>query len=84
MIAALLGPLLVASSFAAPARALTTTAETSGYKVTGRYDEVVRLCHDFQRAYRNVTCETFGQSPEQRPMLALSVGARKKPTLLVQ
>jgi len=84
VIAALVGPLLVASTFAAPARALTTAAETSGYKITARYDEAVRLCHDFARAHRNVTCETFGQSPERRPMVALSVGARGKPTLLVQ
>ncbi|HSN32427.1 MAG TPA: M14 family zinc carboxypeptidase, partial [Ideonella sp.] len=68
----------------APARALTTTAETSGYARTGRYDEVVRLCHDFARAHENVTCETFGRSPERRPMLALTVGARGRPTLLVQ
>ncbi|HWE28266.1 MAG TPA: M14 family zinc carboxypeptidase [Polyangia bacterium] len=76
--------LLVAIALLSPARALTTTAETSGYKVTGRYDEVVRLCHDFVRAHKNVTCETFGQSPERRPMVALTVGARGKPTLVVQ
>ncbi|MCU1280103.1 MAG: peptidase, partial [bacterium] len=76
--------LLLAIALLAPAKALTTTAEASGYKTTGRYDEVVRLCHDFARAHRNVTCETFGQTPERRPLLALSVGARGKPTLVVQ
>ena len=68
----------------APARALTTTAETSGYKITGRYDEVVRLCREFARAKKGVACETFGQSVERRPMVALTVGARGKPTIVVQ
>ncbi|HEX9103095.1 MAG TPA: M14 family zinc carboxypeptidase, partial [Polyangia bacterium] len=76
--------LLVAITLLAPARALTTAAESSGYKITGRYDEVVRLCHDFARAHKNVACETFGRSPERRPMLALSVGARGRPTIVVQ
>lgn len=76
--------LLLAITLLAPARALTTTAETSGWHRTGRYDEVVRLCHDFAHAHKNVTCETFGVSPERRPMLALSVGARGRPTLVVQ
>jgi hypothetical protein len=76
--------LLVAITLLSPARALTTASETSGWKTTGRYDEVVRLCHEFARAHRNVTCETFGTTPERRPMVALSVGARGKPTLVVQ
>jgi len=76
--------LLLAITLLAPARALTTTAETSGYKKTGRYDEVVRLCHDFARAKKGVACETFGQSVERRPMVALTAGARGKPTLVVQ
>jgi len=76
--------LVLAITLLAPARALTTTAEASGYKQTGRYDEAVRLCHDFARTYKKVTCETFGTSVERRPMVALSVGAKGKPTLLVQ
>ena len=78
--------LLLLLTLLAPARALTltTTAEQSGWKRTGHYDEAVRLCRDFARAHRNVTCETFGVSPERRPMVALSVGARGRPTLVVQ
>jgi len=82
--------LLLAITLLAPARALpsthplTTIAEASGWKKTGRYDEVIRLCRDFVRAHNNVTCETFGVTPERRPMLALSVGKRGRPTLVVQ
>ena len=78
--------LLLLVTLLAPARALTltTTAEQSGWKRTGRYDEALRLCRDFARAHHNVTCETFGLSPERRPMVALSVGARGRPTLVVQ
>jgi hypothetical protein len=76
--------LLVAITLLAPQKALTTAAELGDFRTTGRYEEVVRLCHDFARAHRNVTCETFGQTPERRPLLALSVGARGKPTLVVQ
>jgi hypothetical protein len=76
--------LVFAIALLSPARALTTTAEASGYKITGRYDEVIRLCHDFARAHRNVTCETFGQTAERRPLMALSVGRRGAPTIVVQ
>lgn len=77
-------PLLVAVAFFAPARALTTVAETSGWQRTGRYDEVVRLCHDFAATYRAVTCETFGETPERRPMLALTVGKKGAPAIVFQ
>jgi len=76
--------LLLAVALLAPQNALTTAAERSGFKITGRYEETVRLCHDFQRAHKNVTCETFGTTPERRPMVALSVGKKGAPTLLVQ
>ena len=60
--------------------ALTTTAERSGFKQTGRYDEVVALCDAFQDVYpQAVRCFTFGTTPEGRPMKALVVtrsGAR--------
>ncbi|AXA93643.1 M14 family metallopeptidase [Massilia sp. YMA4] len=53
---------------------LTTVAERSGYEATGRYDEVVKLCADFQKAYpKAVRCFEFGRTPEGRPMLALAV-----------
>ena len=75
---------------------LTTVAERSGFQNTGRYDEVVKLCADFQKAYpKSVRCFEFGRTPEGRPMLALAVSktgaltaqaAKKKnvPVLLVQ
>ncbi|MGW8390011.1 M14 family metallopeptidase [Pseudoduganella sp. HUAS MS19] len=75
---------------------LATFAERSGYQATGRYDEVQRLCADYQKAYpKAVRCFAFGETPEGRPMLALAIsrsGAltaaaarqRKLPVLLVQ
>jgi hypothetical protein len=63
---------------------LSTVAEQSNFTKTGRYDEVVRLCKDFPRAYPKVKCETFGQSVERRPMVAFSAGAKGKPTIVVQ
>ncbi|MDB4965691.1 MAG: peptidase [Myxococcales bacterium] len=78
---------LVAASWVAllaPKAALSTLAEQSGFTKTGRYEEVVRLCREFPRAYPKVKCATFGQTPERRPMLAFTVGAKGKPTLVVQ
>ncbi len=60
---------------AAPAVTLTTHAERSDFKQTGRYDETVELCAAFASAYPdNVRCEEFGRSPEGRPLLSLIVG----------
>lgn len=57
---------------AAPSPSLSTVAERSGFQTTGRYDEVVKLCRDFQKAYpKQVKCVAFGRTPENRPMLAL-------------
>ena len=54
--------------------ALTTTAERSGFKQTGRYDEVIALCDAFQQAYPHaVRCFTFGTTPEGRPMKAMAI-----------
>lgn len=84
----------VAPSFAAPV--LTTVSERSGFVQTGRYDEVIKLCADFQAAYpKQVRCIDFGRSPEGRPLKALvatNTGAfsaqaarqRKLPVVLVQ
>nr|WP_315255247.1 M14 family metallopeptidase [uncultured Duganella sp.] len=81
---------------AAPAAPLTTVSERSGFQTTGRYDEVVALCTQFQKAYpKQVRCFEFGRTPEGRPMLALAVSrtgaltaeqAKKKgvPVLLIQ
>ncbi|WP_189454712.1 M14 family metallopeptidase [Cognatilysobacter bugurensis] len=54
------------------ADALTTVAERSGYARTGRYDEVIALCDAFAQRYpKSVRCETFGTTPEGRPMKLL-------------
>lgn len=83
-------------SSAVSAAALQTLAEQSGFKRTGRYAEVIALCHAFQQAYPEaVRCLEFGRSPEGRPMqvlVASTSGAltpaqareRGLPVLLVQ
>ena len=59
---------------AAPRADLTTLSERSGFKQTGRYDEVERLCPAFQAAYPGaVRCFEFGRTPQGRPMLAMAV-----------
>ena len=75
---------------------LTTIAERTAFTQTGRYEEVMRLCPAYERAYaRRVRCFTFGKTPEGRPMLALAIsgdgrltsaqnGAVKRPVLLFQ
>jgi hypothetical protein len=68
----LLWVVLLAFAGYAWAADLTTIAERSQWKKTGRYDEVIRLCHDFEKAYpKKVKCQKFGETPEGRPMLAL-------------
>jgi len=58
------------------APALVTIAEQSGFVRTGHFDEVQRLCADFQTAWPdNVRCIEFGRSPEGRPLLALVASA---------
>jgi len=58
------------------ANGLTTIAEQSGFKRTGRFDEVQRLCVAFQDKYpKSVRCSEFGRTPEGRPMLALIASA---------
>ena len=55
---------------------LTTTAQTSGWKQTGRVDEVERLCAAFPKRFPGkVKCERFGVTPEGRPLLALIASA---------
>jgi hypothetical protein len=76
---------LAAASAFAGSPSLTTIAEQSSWERTGRYDEVLRLCSDFARAFpRKVKCTTFGTTPEGRPMVAISAGRRGAPTVLVQ
>lgn len=96
---AILLALAVSSTLAhaAPAAApLSTVSERSGFQATGRYDEVIALCAQFQKAYpKQVRCFEFGRTPQGRPMLALAVSrtgalsaaqAKQKgvPVLLVQ
>jgi hypothetical protein len=62
--------LLLAAAAASPD--LTTVAERSGDLRTGRYDEVVALCADYERAFPGkAKCTRFGSTPEGRPMLAI-------------
>ena len=75
---------------------LTTIAEQSGYRRTGRYDEVERLCAAFQQAWpAQVRCFEFGRSPEGRRMLALAAStdgtldaaaarSKQRPVVLMQ
>lgn len=64
-------------SHIAHAAPLTTISERSGFQATGRYDEVIKLCGDFQKAYpKQVRCTEFGRTPEGRPMLALIVNGK--------
>ncbi len=90
-------PLFAAApSASAASAALATTAERSGFRQTGRYDEVIALCDGFQSAYpQAVRCFSFGTTPEGRPMKAMAVStsgaldakaakARGLPVLLAQ
>src|SRR5882724_1270969 len=67
---------------------LTTVAEESGFKRTGRTDEVTRLCAAFTAAWpRAVRSLEFGRSAEGRPMRALiacRADAGKVPVLMLQ
>ena len=70
----LLGLTLAPTAAWALPESLQTSAQKSGFQITGRYDEVPRLAHAFaQRWPDRVRVETFGTSPEGRPMLALVV-----------
>ena len=64
---------LIAPAFATT-DSLSTVAERSGFRNTGRFDEVIALCAGYQKAYPEaVRCVEFGRTPEGRPMLALVV-----------
>lgn len=67
-------PLLVAAARLRPE--LLTTAEQGGWKRTGRYDEVERLCASFARTYPDrVRCTILGSTPEGRSLRALVASA---------
>lgn len=67
---------------------LTTIAEQSGFRHTGRTDEVERLCEAFARTWPDaVRVIEYGTSAEGRRMLALIVcrsDPRKVPVLMLQ
>src|SRR5829696_3607638 len=68
-----------------PSGPLTTTAEQTQWVRTGRYDEAVRLCHDFARTYRGVACDEIGRTAEDRPIVALRIErAPKLPVIYIQ
>ena len=87
---------LVAAPLADAGEPLVTHAERSGFVETGRYAETIALCDAFAARYpAAVRCETFGTTPEQRPMKLLVVStagvftpeaarARGLPVTLVQ
>ncbi|WNG23812.1 peptidase M14 [Cystobacter fuscus] len=55
---------------------LTTVAEQSGWLRTGRYAEVEALCRAFPKRYPGkVRCDSFGTTPEGRPMLVFAASA---------
>ncbi len=88
--------LLAALACPAIADPLSTVAERSGFEQTGRYEEVIQLCKAFQKAHpKAVRCQSFGRTPEGRPMMVLvatrtgvftpkEAKARGLPVLLVQ
>ena len=67
---------------------LTTIAEQSSFRATGRADEVERLCEAFAREWpETVRSLEFGRSAEGRPMLALVVSKadpHEVPVLMLQ
>ena len=73
-IAALCSLTLSAVALATPAKndPLSTVSERSGFRVTGRYEEVERLCPEFAKTWPGaVRCTEFGRTPEGRPLFAL-------------
>jgi len=70
----LLASLAIALAPGGSAATLTTHAERTDFKQTGRYAETIELCAAFAREYpQAVRCEEFGRSPEGRPLLSLIV-----------
>ncbi len=76
LVAGLVWVASLAPCLAAPPalRDLQTEAERSGYRTTGRYDEVERLCVRYAEMWpQQVACREFGRTPEGRPLLSLIV-----------
>ena len=82
---ALAAVVLVACTQGPVARpSLVSTGERSQYVRTARYDEAIQLCRDFPRAYASARCDEIGKTVEGRPLLALRIGTRDKPTIYIQ
>lgn len=78
---------LAASLAFAQTKDLTTIAEKSGWKSTGRAVEVELLCKKFEKSFRReVKCQSYGKSPEGRDLIYITVGERssKKPVVWVE
>jgi hypothetical protein len=75
---------LAACASRGPRPALITTAEQTGFTRTARYDEAIRLCHDFARGYPRVRCDQIGETGEHRPILALHIGRGDHPAIYFQ
>lgn len=74
--ATMLASVLLSPAALAGAADLSTLAERTGFRETGRYDEVERLCAAFAETWpRQVRCFEFGRTPQGRPMLALAASA---------
>lgn len=57
---------------AAPPADVLTQADRTHDVETGRYEEVQRLCTLYARIWsKHVRCQTFGMTPQGRPMMAL-------------
>jgi hypothetical protein len=67
---------------------LITLAEESGFRRTGRTDEVARLCTAFAQSWPRAVCSfEFGRSAQGRPMWALIAShadPRQVPLLMLQ
>lgn len=77
--------LFSSSLFARTSLDLTTHAEKTGWKETGRAEETARLCQSFQKQFpKRVQCKTFGKTPEGRDLYYMIVGDLKSPVVWVQ
>src|SRR5512138_2353591 len=55
---------------------LLTTAEKTAFERTGRYDEAVRLCRAYERAFQpRARCFSFGTTAEGRGLVARAASA---------
>jgi len=63
---------------------LRTTAETSDYKSTSRYDDVIAFIHAVQKIDPEIRVETFATTTEGRALPLVIVGSgRKKPIVFI-